>query len=71
MKEFFLIANIVVSLFIIVLILIQGGGAGIGSAWGGSGETFQTRRGIEKWTLRTVSVLVVVFFVISVVNLLL
>jgi len=71
MKEFFLTFNIVVGILIVILILIQGGGAGIGSAWGGSGETFQTRRGIEKWTLKAVSILVFVFFVVSVVNLVL
>jgi len=52
-----------------VLILIQGRGAGLGSAWGGGGEMFQTRRGVEKITLRLTVILIIVFFLISVVNL--
>lgn len=63
--------NIIVSLCIVLLILLQGKGAGLGSAWGGGGELFQTRRGVEKWTLRLTFFLVAVFFVVSLINLLL
>lgn len=71
MKEALLIINIILSLIIIVLVLVQGGGAGLGSAWGGGGETFQTRRGIEKWTLRLTAVFIGLFFIVSLVNLML
>ncbi|OGK20055.1 preprotein translocase subunit SecG [Candidatus Roizmanbacteria bacterium RIFCSPHIGHO2_02_FULL_37_13b] len=70
MENILLILNIIIGLIIVVLILTQGGGAGLGSAWGGGGETFQTRRGIEKWTLRLTAALIIAFFVISVANLL-
>lgn len=70
MSQALLIINIVISLLIILCITIQGGGAGLGSAWGGGGETFQTRRGIEKWTLRFTFILILLFFLISVVKLL-
>lgn len=68
MKTFLIIANIVVSLIIVILILIQGGGAGLGSAWGGGGEMFQTRRGLEKLTMRLAIIFLVIFFVISILN---
>jgi protein translocase SecG subunit len=55
----------IVSVFVILLILIQGKGAGLGSAWGGGGELFQTRRGIEKWTLHITIFLIVVFLIFS------
>ncbi len=71
MKQFFLIINVILSLLLVILIIVQGGGAGLGSAWGGGGETFQTRRGIEKWTLRLTIILIVLFFIVSVINLLL
>lgn len=71
MKEIFLIVNIILSVFIIILILVQGGGAGLGSAWGGGGETFQTRRGLEKWTLRITAFCIALFFIVSLVNLML
>lgn len=70
MKEILLIINIILSVLIVIAILFQGGGAGLGSAWGGGGETFQTRRGIEKWTLRLTAILIVLFFLVSLVNLL-
>lgn len=69
MKNILLIGNIILSVIIVIFILIQGKGAGLGSAWGGGGEMFQTRRGIEKVTLRLTVILIVVFFVISIFNL--
>jgi len=68
MRTIILSVNIVVSIAIVALILLQGKGAGLGSAWGGGGELFQTRRGIEKVTLRLTVVLIVVFFVLSLVS---
>ena len=69
MKNIVLILNIIVSLIIIGLILMQGKGAGLGSAWGGAGEMFQTRRGVEKIVLKATIAVVVIFFAISVYNL--
>lgn len=71
MKNILLIVNIVVAISITGLILLQGKGAGLGSAWGGGGEMFQTRRGIEKMTLRITVVLIVVFFTLSLISFLL
>lgn len=47
---------------------MQGKGGGLGSAWGGGGETFQTRRGIEKVTLRFTVIAILVFFIISLIS---
>lgn len=71
MKDFLLILSIFLSILLIILILIQGRGAGLGSAWGGGGEFFQTRRGIEKWTLRLTVILIICFFLVSLVKFLL
>ncbi|MFH0772786.1 MAG: preprotein translocase subunit SecG [bacterium] len=71
MKNVLLVANILVAIAITGLILLQGKGAGLGSAWGGGGEMFQTRRGIEKVTLRITVVLIVLFFVLSLISFLL
>ena len=68
MRNILLILNTLVSIIIVALILIQGRGAGLGSAWGGGGEMFQTRRGIEKITLRMTTVMIAVFLVISIIN---
>jgi len=69
MKNFLLILNIVFSVLIVVFILIQGRGAGLGSAWGGGGEMFQTRRGMEKIILWLTSIFIVIFLVVSLINL--
>lgn len=70
MKSILLILNIVLGSLVVLLILIQGRGAGLGSAWGG-GEMFQTRRGVEKFTLKLTIVLIFFFFLVSLFNLLL
>lgn len=63
------ILTIILSIIIIALILVQGKGAGLGSAWGGSGESYQTRRGVERWIMVGTGILVAVFFVLSIINL--
>ena len=69
MKNILLFVNIILSALVVILILIQGRGAGLGSAWGGGGEMFQTRRGIEKLKLRITVILILLFFTISMINL--
>jgi preprotein translocase subunit SecG len=69
MKNFLLILNIIFSVLIVIFILIQGRGAGLGSAWGGGGEMFQTRRGMEKIILWLTTVFIVIFLAVSLINL--
>lgn len=69
MKNVLLILNIVFSVLIVVFILIQGRGAGLGSAWGGGGEMFQTRRGMEKVILWLTTIFIVIFLIVSLINL--
>lgn len=59
------------AIIVIVLILTQGRGAGLGSAWGGGGELFSTRRGVERITFASTIVAVAMFFILSVVGLVL
>lgn len=67
MKTSLYLINLVITILIVILILIQGKGAGLGSAWGGGGELFQTRRGMEKLTLKVTVILITVFFIISLI----
>jgi preprotein translocase subunit SecG len=69
MKNFLLVLNIIFSVLIVVFILIQGRGAGLGSAWGGGGEMFQTRRGMEKIILWLTTIFIIIFLVVSLINL--
>ena len=69
MRDIFLIITIILSIIITALILLQGRGAGLGSAWGGGGEFYQTRRGVEKITLRLTVIFIVIFLAVSIANL--
>ncbi|GIW63394.1 MAG: hypothetical protein KatS3mg091_196 [Patescibacteria group bacterium] len=68
MKETLLIINLILSIVITALILIQGKGAGLGSAWGGGGEFYHTRRGLESVIFKTLIICVVLFMIVSVAN---
>lgn len=68
MKNFLLFFNIILSIIIVILILVQGRGGGLGSAWGGGGEKFQTRRGVEKAVLWTATIAIILFFIVSMIN---
>jgi len=69
MKNFLLVLNIILSVVIVGLILIQGKGAGLGSAWGGGGEMFSTRRGVEKAILYITVLAIFLFLLVSGFNL--
>lgn len=57
--------QVVLGLLIIVLVLLQSRGAGIGTVFGGGGETYGTRRGIEKIIFRATIVAATLFVIVS------
>jgi len=67
-KPTLLIINIILSIAIVALIVLQGKGAGLGSAWGGGGEMYQSRRGVEKFTMNLTYILIFLFFLLSITN---
>jgi protein translocase SecG subunit len=65
------IAQIVVSLILIVLILLQERSAGLSNVFGGAGGTpYQTRRGVERIIFWGTVVAAVLFAGLALVNLL-
>ncbi|MBR0431799.1 preprotein translocase subunit SecG [Candidatus Saccharibacteria bacterium] len=58
------------AILVILLILLQQRGASLGAGFGGSGELFTTRRGLDK-SLFNATVVLVLVFVFSIVGLLL
>ena len=48
MQTVFLLFQIVLGVIITGCILLQAQGSGLGSTWGGGGETYHTKRGVEK-----------------------
>lgn len=67
----FLLIQIFIAILLIVTILIQARGAGLGEAWGGSSEFFTSRRGMEKIIFLATIVLAILFLLSSIVSLIL
>jgi len=61
MKNLLLIAQIVISVALILSILFQKRGAGLGGAFGGGGATYYQKRGAEKILYYATIVLSVLF----------
>lgn len=60
-----LYAQVVLALLVILLIVLQSRGAGLGTVWGGGGEFYGTRRGVEKLIFRITVVVTVLFTLVS------
>lgn len=67
MKEAIIIIQIVISLTLMGAILLQAKGTGLGQAWGGGGEFYRSKRGVEKILFRATIILAFLFFVSSVI----
>ena len=69
MKEFLPIVQIVVAVFLIIFILLQQRGTALGSAFGGGGGFYATRRGIQKKLFWATVVLGALFIILALLNL--
>jgi preprotein translocase subunit SecG len=71
MSKIIPIIQIIVSTLLIVAILLQQKGTGLGGAFGGSGEVFQTKRGLEKSLFISTIILSIIFLGTAMVNIIL
>lgn len=55
------ILQIVISVLLVVAILLQQKGVGLGAAFGGSSNVYSTKRGVDKLLFRTTIILAVIF----------
>jgi len=63
------VIQIIISVALMVLILLQTKGSGLGSLFGGSDSgIYTTRRGVEKTLFNLTIVLAVTFFVVAIIN---
>jgi preprotein translocase subunit SecG len=62
------IIQIIISVAIIALCLLQTKGDGLGGIFGGDGGVYRTRRGIEKTLYQTTIGLALIFFVVSLLS---
>ncbi len=65
------VMQIVISVLLVVFILLQAQGTGLGSTWGGGGETYHTRKGVEKIVFISTIILICLFILLSVASLIL
>ncbi|MGD9129312.1 MAG: preprotein translocase subunit SecG [Candidatus Woesebacteria bacterium] len=64
MQNYLPLIQILLSVLIIGLILLQAQGSGFGSSWSGGGETYHTRRGVEKLVFY-LSIVAIILFTFS------
>ncbi|MFH1638919.1 MAG: preprotein translocase subunit SecG [Chloroflexota bacterium] len=65
MQTYLNIALIILAVTLIISVLLQAKGGGLGGIFGGSGAVFRTKRGIEKTLFQLTIVLAVLFLFIS------
>ena len=61
--------QIIISITLILLIVLQAKGVGLGRAWGGGGEFYKSRRGVEKLIFKVTIVIAFLFLTSSILNL--
>ena len=68
MLDFLTIIQLTAAVLMVVTILMQSGGAGLGSAFGG-GDAYMTKRGAEKTIFRSTIIFAFIFVVLGIVRL--
>ncbi len=67
-RQYFQIVQIIIAIALVVSILLQARGAGLGSVFGGTGTVFKTRRGIDKILFRMTVAFTVLFVLVSLIG---
>lgn len=66
MKNIIEIIEIIVSVVLIILVLFQQRGSGLGGVFGGGGEVYHRRRGMENLIFRGTVAAAVIFLISSI-----
>ena len=69
MQTYLVIAQIVLSIALVLILLLQVRGGGLGGIFGQADTVYRTKRGVEKTLFQLTIVLVVLFITISVLML--
>lgn len=64
-ENFLNLAQILVSVMLILVVLLQAKGSGFGEGLGGTTSSFRTRRGLEKTLFHATIFLVIIFLAMS------
>jgi len=68
MKNILYFVQIGISLVFILLVLLQAKGVGLGRAWGGGGDFYKSRRGVEKIIFNLTVLFAFLFLLSSILN---
>ena len=68
MQTYLNVVQIILSISLIAVILLQVRGGGLGGIFGQADTVFRTRRGIEKKLFQITVILVVLFIIISIIS---
>jgi preprotein translocase subunit SecG len=71
MQTYFNVAQIVLSIALVLAILLQVRGGGLGGIFGQPDSVYRTRRGVEKTLFQLTIVLVVLFIAVALLTLVL
>jgi preprotein translocase subunit SecG len=69
MQTYFNVAQIVLSIALILVIMFQVRGGGLGGIFGQPDTVYRTRRGVEKTLFQLTIALVILFIIISIITL--
>ncbi len=64
------IIQLVSAVLLVVVVLLQNRGTGLGAAFGGEGNVYRTKRGLEKTLSTATIILAVVFLATALINVL-
>lgn len=67
MSNFTSILQIVTAVLLMIVILVQQKGTGLGGAFGGEGNVYRTKRGMEKF-LHYLTIILAIIFVASAIG---
>ncbi|MFH1078241.1 MAG: preprotein translocase subunit SecG [Patescibacteria group bacterium] len=62
------IIQVILSILLVTAILLQQRGSGLGAAFGGEGNVFRTKRGVEKGLFYVTIGLSILFFATAILN---
>lgn len=68
MQNILNISQIIIATLLMILILLQQKGAGLGAAFGSDSSIYRTKRGAEKIIFNTTIVLTILFFLSALAN---
>ena len=70
MQTYLNIVQLAVAVLLITAILLQSRGTGLGATFGGEGNVYRTKRGVEKVLFRSSIALAIIFFGLALANVL-